>query len=157
MIFFRTILFIALVFLFFSSAAFSQTGAPAKAGPAKPGAPAGNPIKSSAAYIELTLHRADTEAELLDMLVEYTEEYPKVKQLKLEVAFVQTELDNLLKLDASLLPKLTESFAKLLLQKVRMQIDLAVLRVAHKDDHPDVQRALRRVEIYEKAIKELLQ
>jgi hypothetical protein len=156
MIFFRTFPFIALIFLFSASAVISQTGKPPKAAPT-PAPPAANRIKSSAAYIELALHKANIEAELVDMLVDYTDEYPRVKELKLETQYVQAELLSLQELDVSLLPKLTESFAKLLLQKIKMQVDLAQQRAVHKDDHPDVKRAIRRVDIYEKAIKDLLQ
>jgi hypothetical protein len=152
----RRFVFIIFTLLFISTAAFSQTGS-SKTGAAKSVPPGAGSIKTSAAYIELVIHKADIDAELVDLLVEYTEEYPKVKQLKWEAGLVQAELENLLKVDSSVLPKLTESFAKLLLQKIKMQVDLAEVRSAHKDDHPDVQRAMRRVEIYDKAIKELLQ
>jgi hypothetical protein len=149
------------VFLFFSSAAFSQTGKPPKATatptPSAASTSGANSIKSSAAFIELTLHKANIEADLLDMLTEYTDEYPKVKELKLEIQFVQAELVSLQELNVAVLPRLTESFAKLLLQKIKMQVDLAQLRAIHKDDHPDVKRAMRRVDIYEKAIKDVLQ
>jgi len=155
MIFLKNFPFIVLVCLFSASAVISQTGKPPKASPTP--VPTANPIKSSAAYIELTLHKTIINAELVDLLEEYTEEYPRVKELKLEVQYVQAELVNLQELGASLLPRLTESFAKLLLQKIKMQVDLALLRAAHKDDHPDVKRAIRRVDIYEKAIKDVLQ
>ncbi len=151
---FKTFCLPVFILLFFTSAVFSQTKPP-KAAPTP--APVSNSIKSSPAYIELTLYKANIEAELLDMLVEYTDEYPKVKELKLEVQFVQAELVSMQELGIATLPKLTESFAKLLLQKIRMQVDLAQLRAVHKDDHPDVKRAMRRVDIYEKAIKDVLQ
>ncbi len=151
---FKTFCFLILILLFFTSAVFSQAKPP-KVTPTP--APLSSSIKSSPAYIELTLYKANIDAELLDMLVEYTDEYPKVKELKLEVQFVQAELISLQELGVSVLPKLTESFAKLLLLKIKMQVDLAQLRAVHKDDHPDVKRAIRRVDIYEKAIKDVLQ
>ncbi|HEV7644170.1 MAG TPA: hypothetical protein VGO50_09540 [Pyrinomonadaceae bacterium] len=151
---FRTFCFPVFILLFFTSAVFSQAKPP-KVAPTP--APLSGSIKSSPAYIELILHKANIEAELLDMQVEYTDEYPKVKELRLEVQFVQAELVSLQELNVSVLPKLTESLARLLLQKIRMQVDLAQLRAAHKDDHPDVKRAMRRVDIYEKAIKDVLQ
>ena len=151
---FKTFYVPVFILLFFTSAVFSQAKPP-KATPTP--APPSSSIKSSAAYIELILHKAGIEAELLDMSVEYTDEYPKVKELKLEVQFVQAELVNLQELSAAVLPRLTESFARLLLQKIKMQVDLAGLRAVHKDDHPDVKRAMHRVDIYEKAIKDVLQ
>jgi hypothetical protein len=146
----------AVAIMLCSFVAFSQTGKPGTGKPASQ-APSANWVKSSPAYIELTLHQADIDAELLDLAVDYTDEYPKVKRLKLEAQFVQADLGNMLKLNAAALPKLTESFAKLVLKKVAMQVDLAELKVDHKDDYPDVQRAQKRVQIYEKAIRDLLQ
>ena len=155
--FIRGSFFIIIALALCSLTVFSQANSGAKPGSPKNVAPGPSQIKASAAYTELIVHKADIEAELVDLLVEYTEEYPKVKQLKLETGFLQAELYDLQKLDASMLPKLTESFAKLLLRKVQMEVELAELRATHKDDHPDVIRAKQRVEIYEKAIKDLLQ
>jgi hypothetical protein len=147
----------AVAIMLCSFVAFSQTAKPGTGKPAGSRAPSASWVRSSPAYIELTLHKADIDAELLDLAVDYTDEYPKVKRLKLEAQFVQADLENMLKLDAAALPKLTESFAKLMLKKVAMQVDLAELKVDHKDDYPDVQRAQKRVQIYEKAIRDLLQ
>jgi hypothetical protein len=43
-----------------------------------------------------------------------------------------------------------------MVRKVESEIDLWKLQQSYADGHPDVRRAKKRVEIFEKAIKEIL-
>jgi hypothetical protein len=120
--------------------------------------PPGDPqlVKITSAYAELILRQTEVEADLADLLVDYTEEYPKVRELKTESQFLRSEIAAMLRFDPAQASKLTTAYGKLILQKVKITTDLALLREKHKEDHPDVQRALRRLAVYEKAIKDLL-
>jgi hypothetical protein len=117
---------------------------------------AGGLIRSSAAYAELLLHKADLDSDLDALLVDYTEDYPKVKDIRLELSFLKTEMDRLLAIKPADVTKLSQALGKLMLRKVSLETQLDTLRTQYKDDHPDVRKARKKVETYEAAIKEIL-
>ncbi len=45
-------------------------------------------IKSSPAYAEVLLRRTERESELEEFLLDYTEEFPKVKEIKFELGLL---------------------------------------------------------------------
>ncbi|HEY0429178.1 MAG TPA: hypothetical protein VGC76_15465 [Pyrinomonadaceae bacterium] len=117
----------------------------------KPGAQA---IKASAAYAEVLLQKTELSAELENLLLDFTDEYPKVKELRFEVGLLQKDLEKLLAVsDAS---RLTTPLGKLLVRRAQLATDVWNLQTQYNDDHPDVKRAKRKVEIFEQAIKEIL-
>lgn len=148
----RRIAFILPIVFLFTAAVFAQTKT-------KP-TPAGglNPIKSSPAYAEILLKKTELAAELEGLLVEYTEEYPKVKELRYESGLLQKELDRLLltvnPADAS---KLSAALGKLIVRKCELDTDLWSLLLQFNAEHPDVKRAKRKSEIFAAAINEILQ
>ncbi|HSK72937.1 MAG TPA: hypothetical protein VK892_14645, partial [Pyrinomonadaceae bacterium] len=77
-------LFFILVITFISSLfSFAQTGGKDKASqnPTKSNQQA---VKSSPAYAELLLRRTELAAQVEDMQVDYTEDYPKLKESRYE-------------------------------------------------------------------------
>jgi len=114
------------------------------------------PIRSSPAYAELLLHRTELESNLDALLVDYTEEYPKVKDIRLELGFLKVEMDRLLAVKPTDAAKLSQALGQLMLRKVEIETQLDALRAQYKDDHPDVRKARKKVETYEAAIKEIL-
>lgn len=113
-------------------------------------------IRSSPAYAEVLLRRTELDAELESLLVDYNEEYPKVKEIRFELGLVKKESERLLELKAADVPKLTLALGRLIVRKIELQADLENLRQRLKDEHPDVKKAKRKVEIFENAIKEIL-
>ena len=126
--------------------------------PQKPTAPVEDlrPIKSSPAYAELLLRDTELRADLESLLIDYTDEYPKVKEIKSELELLRSELDRLNGLKPTDAPKLTTALGKLMLGKVQHQTKLRQLRVQYADEHPNVRRQRKIVEVYETAIKEIL-
>jgi len=124
--------------------------------PAPTDTSAGGPIRSSAAYAEMLLHKTDLESDLDALLVDYTEDYPKVKDIRLELGFLKTEMDRLLAIKPADASKLSQALGKLMLRKVSLETQVDTLRTQYKDDHPDVRKARKKVETYEAAIKEIL-
>lgn len=112
--------------------------------------------KTSAAYAEVLLHKTGLEAELEAFLLDYTEEFPKVKELRFELGSVKKEMDKILAVKPEESSKLTLALGKLMVKKVQFETDLWALQSQYKDDHPEVKRAKRRIEIYENAIKEIM-
>jgi uncharacterized protein involved in exopolysaccharide biosynthesis len=116
-----------------------------------------NSAKSTPAFAELILLKTEVESTLEELLLDYKEEYPEVKKNRDELGFINKELDKLLKLDASQMPKLTLALGKLLVRKIELQSDLSSLRENYKEDNPEVVRAKKKLEIFEKAIAEIMQ
>lgn len=126
---------------------------PPKATPAS----ATNEFKASPAYAELRLRKAELESELEAMLLEYTEEFPKVKEIRISLGLLAKESDRLQSAGSrGGSQRLTLALGKLMVRKVELETDLQRLLENLQPAHPDAKRAKRKVEIYESAIKEIL-
>jgi hypothetical protein len=113
-------------------------------------------FRSSPAYAEILLRRTELSSNLESLVVEYTEEYPKVQEIRHVLTLVDRESERLSKVKETDLSKLTLALGKLIVRKIELETDLWNLQKNYKDEHPDVKRAKRKVEIYEKAIGEIL-
>lgn len=150
----RKIVLFTLLFLFAALVCSAQNSGTTPQIPNKATAQA---IKSSPAYAELLLRKTESTAELEDLLIEYTEEYPKVQQLRAELALLNKEMNRILVVNPSEASKLTLALGKLMLRKVELDLDYENARKQYADDRADVKQAKRKVEIFEAAIKEILQ
>lgn len=114
-----------------------------------------NAAKSSAAYAEVLLRKTELVAELENLLIDYTEEFPKVRELRYEISLLQKDLDKIsVVTDVS---RLSSALGKLMVRRVELQVDVWTLQKQYTDENSDVKRAKKKVEIYEQAIKEILQ
>ena len=114
------------------------------------------PIRSSPAYAELLLHKTELQSDLDSLLVDYTEEYPKIKSIRVELGFLKQEMDRLLAVKPTDAGKLTLALGRLMVRKVELETELDTLRGQYKEDHPDVRKAKKKVDTFESAIKEIL-
>jgi hypothetical protein len=111
-------------------------------------------IKSSPAFAEILLRKTELEATLDDLTVQFTDEYPKVKETRFALGLIRKEFERILAVaDAA---KLTPGLGKLILRKVELEIDLWALRQKYNEEHEEVKRVRRKVATFEKAIKEIL-
>ena len=147
----RRIVFILPLVLLFAATGFAQT----KTKPTPAGAL--NPVKSSPAYAEVLLKKTELSAELEGLLVEYTEEFPKVKELRYESGLLQKELDRLLTINAADAPRLSAALGRLMVRKCEIDTDLWSLLLQFNAEHPEVKRAKRKSETFAAAINEILQ
>lgn len=145
---FRTLLFV-LAMIVVPQSAISQVKPDTKAPTAVDHA-----LRSSPAYAELLLRRTELEAELEALIVDYTEEFPKVKEIRQTLAYLKRESDRLAAVKPADSSKLTLALGKLIVRKVELETDLWGLMKTYNEGHPEVKRAKRKVEIYEAAIKE---
>lgn len=132
---------------------FAQGGG--KPAPAR-GVTAENPVKYSAAFAEVLLLRAELEAEIESLIVEYTDEHPRIKEARYQLTLIQRDTERLLSVKPAEAGKLTLSLGKLLVRRIQLETELWEIRAKYKDEHPDVKRAKKKVEIFENAIKEIL-
>ena len=123
----------------------------------KPVTPSIDPdVKATAAFAEVALKRTDFEADLEALLIDYTGEFPKVKELKYALTRIEAESARLSAIKPAERGRATSALGKLMVRKVEAEIDLWKLQSAYADTHPEVLRAKKKVDIYEKAIKEIL-
>ena len=111
---------------------------------------------ATAAFAEIALKRAEFEADLEGFLVDYTDDFPKVKELRFALTKIEAESERLKALKATDRDRATSALGKLMVRKVESEIELWKLQQSYADGHPEVRRAKKRVEIFEKAIKEIL-
>lgn len=147
-------LFSLFFLLFFSLSAFAQTDV--KKPKLDYSTPTSKAIKSSPAYAALILHRTTLRAELEELLTTYTEDFPKVVDMRFEIDLVNYELSRLLDTKVTDSCKLSDSLGKLILKKTEVEMTLWNLKKKYKGEHPEVQRTNKKLEIYEKAILEVL-
>ena len=126
------------------------------AGKNKPAATGTSAFRSSPAYAELLLKRTEMTAELESLMLEYTEEYPRVKDIRHGITLIDRESSRLGAVKSTDQSRLTLALGKLLVRKIDLELELWNLLKNYKEEHPDVKRAKRRVEIYETAIGEIL-
>lgn len=115
------------------------------------------PIKNSPAYAELLLRKTELASQVEDMLVDYTEDYPKLKESRYELGLLNRQIEKLLATNPAEASKLTLALGKLMLRKAEFETDHWILLQQYKEEHPDVKRAKRKVETFEKAVNEILQ
>lgn len=112
--------------------------------------------QQSAAYAELALRKAEYEAELESLLLDYTDAFPKVKELKFALEKINAETSRISGIRPADLSRATTAVGKLMTRKIEAEIELWKLSETYADEHPEVKRAKKKVEIYERAIKEIL-
>jgi hypothetical protein len=117
--------------------------------------PAGH-ITSSAAYAEIALRRTELMSDLAALLQDYTDDFPRVKELKIGIEVLRRETLRLAVLKPAEAARLTSALGKLIVRKADVEVEFWRLQQSYSDGHPDVKRAKKRVEIFENAIKEIL-
>ncbi len=111
---------------------------------------------ASPAYAELLLRKTELQSELEGLVLDYTEEFPKVREIRFVLTLMERDAARLAKVKPSDSAKLTLALGKLLVRRIELETDLWNLQKNYNDGHPDVKRAKRKVEIYEAAISEIL-
>lgn len=113
-------------------------------------------VRGSSAYAEVLLKKTEFESELESLSLDYTAEFPRVKELKYSLSILQRDMDKILATKTGDAGRLTQALGKLIGRRVDLETDLWKLVELYKEDHPDVKRAKRRVEIYDRAIKQII-
>jgi hypothetical protein len=111
---------------------------------------------SSPAFAEVILRKTELESELESLLISYTEDFPKVKAIRFELEILKKQIERLAAVKSAESAKLTLALGKLLVRKAELETDLWNLRGKYDENHAEVKRAKRKVEIYEASIKEIL-
>ena len=133
---------------------FAQAKSAAKTQPSQ--ATDAQAIRSSPAYSEVLLRKAELEADVESLLVDHTDDFPKIQEERYALTVIDAEMKKLLAVKPSDVSKLTLALGKLMVRKVEVETELWRLRKQYSNDHPEVKRAKKKAEIFEKAINEIL-
>ena len=147
----KSILTLILLFLF-SIAGSAQTRSVDFSQPQ----PTKQAIKNSPAYAELLLRKVEIETDLEDAMAAYTPEHPKVKELGFQLEIARILMDRVMMVNPADAVKLSPALGKLMVRKIEMETDLRNLKKQYKEDHPEVLRAKRKLDIFSKAVNEIL-
>ena len=112
-------------------------------------------VSSSPAFAEVVYRRAILEAELEELRVRYTDEFPKVVELRTEIEELDSSMKKLLAVEEEESSKLSQALGKLLVQRAVYATELSGLKSKYSPEHPDVKRAATKLAIFEKAIKRI--
>ncbi|MCO6511063.1 MAG: hypothetical protein J5I65_09745 [Aridibacter famidurans] len=134
-----------------AAATYAQNGSAIKDAPEYP-----EHVRSSPAFAELILRRAVLESELEELLVRYTNDFPKVAEMRFELAEIEAGIGKLLEIPAEKASKLTLALGKMLVQRAEYATELDVLKRKYEDSHPEVKRTARKLEIFDKAVRTIL-
>ena len=116
----------------------------------------GQAASSSAAHAELLLRKTETLSDLESLLIDYTEDFPRIKELKFALALLERDLARLSRVKVADSSRLTVALGKLMVRKIELETELWKLLETYKEEHPEVKRARKKVSIYEAAISEIL-
>lgn len=150
----KLILFAFIILSFSLSIAAQTTG---KKVSAQNASATNQAAKSSPAYAEILLRKTERESQLEEFLIDYTEDFPKIKELRFELDSLQKESSKILATNAADAGKLTLALGKLIVRQTELETDWWNLRRKYNDEHPEVKRAKRKVEVFERAVREILQ
>ncbi len=142
---------LAILSFFIVNSAFTQTAKPEKAEFS-----ASSTLRSSATFAEVILRRTELESTLEEMLVSYTEEFPKIKETRYELEALRKDIAKLNSVKPEETSKLTSALGKLLVRKAAVEADYWALSNRFDTEHPEVKRARKKFEIFEKAVREIL-
>ncbi len=145
-------------FLLFSAAVIfsSVCGVAAQARAPLPDAKIPAYVLSSPAYAEILLRRTEFEAEQEALSADYTDDFPRLREIRFILSALKTETARLSAVKQDEQSRLTLALGKLIIRKIEVETDLWHLSEKYRDEHPEVKRAKRKVEIFESAIKEIL-
>jgi hypothetical protein len=79
-----------------------------------------------------------------------------VVETRFRLNILEQALNKILAVKPSESSKLTLALGKIILQKVEFETEYEDLRKKYSDEHPDVKRAKRKIEIFDNAVKEIL-
>lgn len=140
---------ILLALLLLSLGVFAQKGS-------EPNDRSVGPYRSSPAFGEVMLRKAELEADLESMLDQYTEDNPQVKMSRYELSQLVQEMDRIFAVPPAETGKLTTALGKMIVKKVALQADLFALEQRYGPQHPQVKRARKKAEAFERAVREIL-
>jgi len=141
----RFLLVFALAFGFLPAATLAQ----------KFSEPEQNP-KTTPAYSMLIQQKVRLQAELENLLSEYTSDWPKSKKVQFELDTLKTEMKKMAEVEESKVSKLTPGYGSLVLRRIALATDVHMLSEEEGSDWPPLKQKQRELELLDKDIQKWL-
>ena len=141
----RLLLVLALAFAFSPAATLAQKGS----------APEQNP-KTTQAYSMLIQQKVKLQAELENLLSEYTSDWPKSKKVQFELNTLRNEMKKMAEVEESKVIKLTAGYGSLVLRRIVLATDAHVLLEEEGQEWPTFKQKQRELELLDKEIQKLM-
>jgi len=141
----RLLLVLALAFAFSPAATLAQ----------KASAPEQNP-KTTQAYSMLIQQKVKLQAELENLLSEYTSDWPKSKKVQFELDTLRNEMKKMAEVEESKVIKLTSGFGSLVLRRIVLATDVHTLSEEEGPEWPPLKQKQRELELLDKEIQKLM-
>jgi len=113
-------------------------------------------IRATPAYAEVVLRKTELESMLEELLVSYQEEFPKVRNTRYELGLLEAELAGMGRFTKDEAGKLTLALGKLIVRRAELRTEYWIVTSKYDDTHPDTKKAKRKLEIFDKAIKDII-
>lgn len=113
-------------------------------------------VRSSPAFAEVVFGKTVLEADLEELRIRYTEDFPRVAEMKYEIEELDLSLRRLSFVPEEEASKLTLALGKLMVRKAELARELFSLKRKYNDSHPEVKRAEKKLGIFENAVKTIL-
>jgi hypothetical protein len=141
----RLILILVLAFAFFPVTAFAQ----------KASAPEQNP-NTTQAYSMLIQQKVKLQAQLENLLSEYSSDWPTTKKVQFELDTLRSEMKKMLEIEESKVIKLTSGFGSLVLRRITLATEVHVLLEEEGSEWPTYKQKQRELELLDKEIQKVL-
>lgn len=119
-------------------------------------APMSELVRATPAYSEILLRKTELSAELESLAADYTDESPKIQDLRFEVATLERAMQRLAAVKTSEAGKLSLALGKLLVKRASLEAELQRLLRGKNAENVDVRRVRKKIEVFDNAIREIL-
>lgn len=113
--------------------------------------------KATPAYGAMVLRKAAVEAELAHLSMMFKSGHPHVESKRFELSAVSREMERMQAIEKSRAPKLSDTYANLILRKVALEVELNDLLSSFKPQHPDVKKKRVELDTLTREIEKILQ
>lgn len=154
----RKLEFVSILFIVFCFAAAANAQTKPKPKPETPDLKTvfSEQVRASPAYAELILVRTELESGIESLLIDHTESFPKIVEDRYHLAMIDIALRRIAAVKPAEAGKLTLALGKMLVRAAELETDVWGLKLIYTDVHPEVKQGVKKLAIYEAAIKDIL-
>jgi len=112
--------------------------------------------KTTPAYGVLILRKVAVEAELADLSAAFTSQHPDIQRKRFELSAISREMERMLAVVKSGMPKLSSTYGNLILRKVALEVELEDMLGSLTSQNPDIKRKKVQLAALEREIEKIL-
>lgn len=112
--------------------------------------------KNTQAYSMLIQQKVKVQAELENLLSQYTSDWPKSKKLQFELDTLKSEMKKMAEVEESKMIKLTPGYGGLVLRRISLATDVHMLSEEQSSEWPPLKQKQRELELLDKEIQKVM-